>query len=395
MSDVQHARAFAAPTRMIEASVVLLASGLVLQLAFYGHGGHSAISDLPRVFLHRGVGPGALPYVNRVIEYPVVSGVFLYLAALVSPTPLGVLLVTALAATAVCIAITVVLEARVGLRAWRWAVGVPVLLYAFQNWDIFAIAALLVGLFAFERGSDRAAGVAFGFGAAIKLFPAVLVPPLVAIRLARGDRRGAFRLVASSAAMFGALNLPFLVANPSGWWWPFGFQGGRNATWGSAWFYVLRVAGVSVHGPSGARLANVVSFVALAAALAWLVFVTIRRQLPLFAAAAAAVAIFLLCNKVYSPTYDVWLVAFFVLLPLSRRLWVTFCVVDLAVFATVYGYFHGFDSAHFVDTALPLLVATRTLVLLTVVWVTTHPAGGTRSAPAGPPSRKAVGARVH
>ena len=158
------ARAFAAPTRMIEAVVVVLAAGLVLQLVFYGHGGHSALSDLPRVFLHRGVGPGSLPYIDRAVEYPVVSGVFLYLAALVSPTPLGVLLVTALASAAVCIAITVVLEARFGPRAWRWAIGVPVLLYAFQNWDIFAIGALLVGLFAFERGSDRAAGVAFGFG---------------------------------------------------------------------------------------------------------------------------------------------------------------------------------------------------------------------------------------
>ena len=75
-----------------------------------------------------------------------------------------------------------------------------------------------------------------------------------------------------------------------------------------------------------------------------------------FVAAAAAVTIFILCNKVYSPTYDVWLVVFFVLLPVSRRLWVTFCAVDLAVCLTVYGYFHGVDSRAFVHAVLPWLV---------------------------------------
>ena len=75
----------------------------------------------------------------------------------------------------------------------------------------------------------------------------------------------------------------------------------------------------------------------------------------------------MLCNKVYSPTYDVWLVVFFVMLPLSRRLWLTFCAVDLAVFATVYGYFGGIDSVGFVRAVLPFLVVIRTVVLLVLV----------------------------
>ena len=141
------------------------------------------------MYLHRGVGPGGLPYIDRVIEYPVASGFLMYLAAVIAPGPLGVLLVTALASAALCVAITVVLERRFGRRAWRWALAVPVLLYAFQNWDVFAIAAMLAGLFAFERGRDGAAGAAFGLGAAVKLFPAIVVPPLIAVRLAAGDRR--------------------------------------------------------------------------------------------------------------------------------------------------------------------------------------------------------------
>jgi hypothetical protein len=357
---------------MVLATIGLLAGGLVLQLLVFGDGGRSALSDVPHVFLHRGVGPGAFPYVDRVVEYPVGSGLLLYLASVIWPSGLGVLLVTGAGSAALCVAITVVLERRFGRRAWRWAIAVPVLLYAFQNWDVFAIAAMLAGLLAFERRRDRAAGVALGVGAAVKLFPAVVLPPLVAVRLATGDRRGAVRLVASSAAAFAAVNLPVLLANPSGWWWPAAFQSRRNATWGSAWFYLFRLGDVPVHGAAGARLANVVSLLALVGALGWLTVVTVRRRLPPFAAAGAAVAIFVLCNKVYSPTYDLWLVVFFVLLPLSGRLWVAFCAVDVAVFVTVYGHFQGLYSAQFVRTVLPVLVAIRTVVLLAVVYESTR-----------------------
>jgi hypothetical protein len=175
--------------------------------------------------------------------------------------------------------------------------------------------------------------------------------------------------------VFAAVNLPILAANPSGWWWPSAFQGRRNATWGSAWFYLFRLADVPVHGAAGAQLANRVAVVVLVGALGWLIVVTMRHQLAPFAAAAAAVAIFVLSNKVYSPTYDLWLVVFFVLLPLSRRLWVTFCAVDLAVFITVYGSFHGLHSAQFVRTVLPVLVAVRTAVLLIIVLRSIRPAG--------------------
>jgi hypothetical protein len=357
---------------MVVASVAMLVIAYAIQVAVYQTSGHNSLSDLPRVFVHRGVGPGALPYVDRVIEYPVGSGVLLYLAALIIPSALGVFTVTAVAAGVLCVLITVVLERRCDGRAWRWAVGTPLLLFAFQNWDMFAIGATLAALLAFERRRHRLAGALLAVGAAVKLFPAVLVPPLVALRWAQGDRRGARRLAVSAVVVFTALNLPFILANRAGWWWPFAFQSHRNATWGSMWFWVYRVLDLPVQGMTGARFANVVSLITLTAGLSWLTIRTARRHLDPFAAAAAAVTIFVLCNKVYSPTYDVWLVVFFVLLPLSRRLWLTFCAVDLAVCLTVYGYFHGVDTIAFVHAVLPWLVLFRTGILLWLLVVTTR-----------------------
>jgi len=357
---------------MVLAATVMLALAFAIQIAVFGHGGHSSLSDLPRVFLHRGVGSGALPYVDRVLEYPVGSGVLLYLAALVAPSALGVFTVTAVTAGALCLVITVVLERRCGARAWRWAIGTPLLLFAFQNWDVFAIAATLAALIAFEQRRHRLAGALLGVGAAVKLFPGLLIPPLVALRWAEGERRGARRLAVSSLTVFAALNLPFAIANRSGWWWPFAFQSQRNATWGSLWFWAYRLVGAPVHGPSGARFANGVALVALLGGLAWLTVRAARKHLDPMAVAAAAVTIFILANKVYSPTYDVWLVVFFVVLPLSRRLWLAFCAVDLAVCLTVYGYFHGVDSGAFVHAVLPWLVLGRTGILVWLLYTVTR-----------------------
>jgi uncharacterized membrane protein len=361
------------PAPMLAACAAVLAAAFALQVLTYAHGGHTSISDIPRLVLHRGLTPTHWPYVDRMLEYPVLAGLLLGAAVTLRPGPFGALTVVALVTSVVTLGVTWLLARRFGGRTWRWAIGTPLLLYAFQNWDVVAVAALVVGLLAFERGRDRAAGLALGIGTAVKLFPLVVVPPLAAIRWRHGDRHGAFRLTASALAAFAVVNLPFVLAHPARWWWTYTFQSSRQATWGSAWFYLLRMTGLPVHGAVGAHLANLVGALALVVGLTWLVARTVRSDLDLFAAAGAAVTLFVLANKVYSPTYDVWLVVCFVMLPLSRRLWLTFCAVDLAVFTLVYGYFDGPLHVDVVRTLLPALVVLRTAVLVTVVVRATEP----------------------
>lgn len=351
------------------AGALWLLAGFALQLAVFSRGGHSALSDLPRVFLHRGVDPSHLPYLDRVVEYPVGAGLLLYAAALVHPTALGVLTVTAAAAGALALWTGVALERVAGGRAWRWMIGPPLLLYAFQNWDVFAIAAMVAGLLAYRRDRPGTAGALLGIGTVVKLFPVVVVPVLVADRLGRGDRKGAARLAGAAAAVIALVNVPFAIADTRGWWWPAMFQSRRRATWGSVWPYLSRW----VHLPvSTASQANLTSFLVLGAGLLVIVVLTARGRLGWMGAAAAAVVLFVLANKVYSPTYDLWLVPFFVLLPVRRRLWTAFWAVDLGVYLTVFGYFHGQVGRDFVDLALPMLVAVRVIVLLGLVVVATR-----------------------
>lgn len=367
-------RAF--PTAMVAASLLTLAAAFALQLAVFDHGGHTSLSDLPHIVRMRGISAGRVPYLDRPLEYPVGAGLLLYLAGLVWSTPLGVLVVTALGATAVCVGVTVALERRYGGRAWRWAVGTPVALFAFQNWDVFAIGALVAGLLVYRDRRRFLAGALVGLGAVVKLFPAAVLPVLIADRLARRDRRGAVAVAAGGVGVVVLANLPVALANFDGWWWQARFQGARNATWGGIWFYLYRWTGIANVGPSAARVATDVSAAALVAGIAWVTARTWRRRTDVTAAAAAAVVVFVVANKVYSPTYDVWLVAFFVMLPVGRRLWLGFCAVDLAVYVVVFGFFHGVVARETLGAILPYLVVTRTVMLLWLLRVFLRTAPG-------------------
>lgn len=359
--------------RLLWSTAAVLVLAFAVQLAFVLGVGRRPLSDVPNVYLLRHVGPGALPYVDRAVEYPVLIGFALYGAAAVAWSSVSVFVVTALLTGSLALVATVLLGDRAGPRAWRWALAPPLALYVFENWDLLAIVPMIVGVLAFERRRDGLSGGALAFGAAAKLFPAVLLPPLIAVRLAERDRRGAARLVVGAVVVFGAINLPVLLASPSGWWSPFRFQSARRATWGSLWSYALELPGVNgmVAGHE-ATAANLVSLAVLGVGLGWLVVRAWRNALTPAAIGAAAVAIFVLSNKVYSPTYDLWLVPFFVLLPLRRHLWVTFCALDLAVYLTVYGHFQGLYSAAFVHVVLPPLVFARVGVLVTVVYFATR-----------------------
>ena len=359
--------------RLLWSPAARLVLAFAIQLAFVMGVGKHSLSDVPNVYRLRHVGPGALPYVDRPVEYPVVIGFVLYGAAVVAWSSVSVFVVTAVLMGALALVATVLLGERAGPRAWRWALAPPLALYAFQNWDLLAIVPMIVGILAFERRRDGLAGGALALGAAAKLSPAVLLPPLLAVRLAERDRRGATRLVVGAAAVFAAINLPVFFASPSGWMSPFRFQSARRATWGSIWSYAFKLPGVDgVVVGHGATAANLVSVAVLAVGLGWLVVRAWRRSLVPAGIGAAAVVVFVLGNKVYSPTYDLWLVPFFVLLPLSRRLWVTFCALDLAVYVTVYGYFQGLHSVGVVRLVLPPLVFARAGVLVAVAYLATR-----------------------
>ncbi len=334
-------------------------------MAYAIFGRAHALSDVPHVFDLRGIRPGAPPYFARNLEYPVLIGFTMYAMSFAGGGALGFFLVGALISGGLAVVVAITLEWRGSPHLWRWIVGVPVVLFVFHNWDLLAIAPAVAGLAFFERDRDAPAGALIGLGAAAKLFPAAFIVPLAAVRLAQRRPRDAARLVLSASLVLLAVNLPVMLAAPHRWWWTFSFQGSRRATWGSLWHYVGQIPGL--HELTAPPTANVLAFVALLIGLALLTRVAVRRRLGAFEIGAAATAIFLLSNKVYSPVYDLWLVPFFAALPIPRRWWVLFCTADLGVYFVVYGNSRLGLPGDFVVVALGCFVLTRAVVIVAVI----------------------------
>ena len=123
-------------------------------------------------------------------------------------------------------------------RALLWALGPPLVLYAFHNWDLPVVACAVGAVYAVHMWrtprplADRAvvAAVLLGLGFAFKLYPGAFVLPLALLVLTapgRGappDWRGALRVVLAAGAVVVLVNLPFAVAGYEGWRASFTFQ---------------------------------------------------------------------------------------------------------------------------------------------------------------------------
>ena len=347
-------------------TALTLVASAALQLAVYRRGGHTSLGDIPGRYFAWHLGPHALPYLDRRVEYPVAIGAVGYLTALVGRSGTSFFVLTALMSTGLAFVMTRLLSTREPARVIRWAIGLPVVLYAFHNWDLFAMVPAVLGILAYERREHVKAGAWLGLGLSTKVFPGLILGPLVVRRWFDGDRRGAMRMAASGVAVTAALNVPVALASWKGWSYPAKFQGARHATWGSLVSWITSPPwGMSrvVEFSDPAKVANAIAFALLALGLITISIVGVRRRLGAAAIGAAVVAIFMLSNKVYSPNYDVWLVPFFVLVPFARRQWIAFCAADFAMFVVVFGRFHGWVDSSLTGNLVPVIVVIRAVVI--------------------------------
>jgi len=361
-------------------------------------------NDLQYLFPIRGIREHLFPYVEGAlvdgqlvggaIEYPVLTGIFAWLAGLPVSDMTGYLRVSALLLAPFGLLTAWMLARLAGPRALLWALAPGLALYAFHNWDLLVVAAMVGAVAAWAAGRPGLAAALLAVGAALKVYPGFFVLPLALERLAAGDRRGAVRVIASAAGTWLALNLPFAAVNPSGWWATYAFQALREAdlTTNSIWFWGL---------PHLER-AQLNLLVPVLVAVAWLVALGVgglraRREgsYPWLQVSAAMLLAFLLLNKVHSPQFLLWLLPFFVLLRLPIGWWAAYAAVDLALYVGVFRWYWDLSQGRDFGLAKQALIVgvwgrAALLVLLYVVVLRAGlamrtPASGARSStpPAG------------
>ena len=344
-------------------------------------------NDLQPLYTSRSLHQHVVPYigaegVNRdgtpkgFLEYPVLTGLVLYLAALPSTSDETFFVWNAILLSGFALGTTLVLfrSVRDPRRVAFFAAGPPLVLYAFHNWDLIAVFFATLGLHAFTRGRWILSGVSLGLGAAAKIYPAFFVP-ILGLALLRDEHPKfdrSVRLVGAAAGTFVALNLPFLAMNPSLWWETYAFHLRRGATYESPWYAIaeyVRRTDLAQLSFSDARLLQAVIAVPLfLAVLAWLGWRVWTRRMPPIVACLGVLLMFLLINKVWSVQYTLWILPFFALMPLDWKRFASLEAADVAVYVTVFPFLQNIDlpgERTFYDR-LAVAVAARTAI---IVWL--------------------------
>ncbi|WP_448626275.1 glycosyltransferase family 87 protein [Geodermatophilus sp. URMC 64] len=306
---------------------------------------HFCYSDTIPLYGLRGLDTGQVPYLDSAVEYPVLTGGFMALAAGLAggydglarsfgllpqvPAVESYYVATCLLLSACALLTTRAVLGAAGRRPWDAAmVGLsPVLfVHAFTNWDLFAIALSTLGLWAWARSRPALAGVLIGLGVAAKLYPVLLLGGLFLLCLRAGRLRVWLRAAVGAGCAWLVVNVPIAVLAPENWGRFFALNGSRPADPDTVWNLLLAATdhrifdGPLAEGQTPTVLNTVVagSLVLFLAGIGWLTLAApVRPRVGQLA--FLLVAGFLLLNKVWSPQYSLWLLPLAVLARPSWR----------------------------------------------------------------------------
>ncbi|NKY59441.1 DUF2029 domain-containing protein [Nocardia flavorosea] len=344
-------------------------------------------SDIQFLWLGRDIDQHIFPYVHGgitadgsliggAVEYPVLSGLLMWLGALGADNDAMFLVYSALLLAPFALLTAWLLARMAGRAALLWAVGPPLVLYAFHNWELPVVCTTVAAMAVMVPGRlpvrSRAifAAVLLGLGFCFKIYPAIFVVPLMLYVLTDGDRgpgedgrirldiRGALWTGGAAAATVAVVNLPFAIAGYDGWRASIEFQQQRQAdiTTNSIWFWGLRpLFGTDRIGTAAfADTVAIASPMLIIASFVLALWIGRRRYLetgvyPWIGVSGAMLCGFLLFHKVHSPQYTLWLIPFFVVLAVPWPVVWSYLVADIAIGVGVFRYFYAMGTGQSVE----------------------------------------------
>ncbi|HEY0935042.1 MAG TPA: glycosyltransferase 87 family protein [Trebonia sp.] len=323
--------------------------------SFAGQFRDACYTDIYPLYYTEKLSAGAVPYYGHPVEYPVLMGWMMEAAAwVVHPVTdayargkdfydVTVLLL------AVCLIAGVLASAATARResaeqGWKTALLVALspglVLAAFVNWDLFAMALTAGALAAWAARRPWLAGVLLGLAVATKFYPLLLLGALFVLCLRAGELRVFGKTLAGGLIAWLVINLPVALTATSGWAEFYAFSRSRGADWGSVW-YLFEHYHLPVIGNSALSQLNFISSAAFAVAAVAIVGLTLaaprRPRLP--QVCFLLLALFLILNKVWSPQYVIWLVPLAVLARPRMWAYVLWQLAEVAYFLGIWGYF--------------------------------------------------------
>ena len=281
---------------------------------------HACYSDIPALYGERGLNKGNWAYSkgDASVEYPVVTGVVMWVLAKVTPTGTNALqnyyyLNIAFLAL-LFIFITLIVAKLRPEFSYLTPLAPAAIASLYINWDLWAIISMLGAIYWFDRKKLDLSALTLGLSISTKFMPIFLLLPILFIFLRRGQISGAARYLTLTTVTFAVINLPVYLTTPEGWLRFYQLNLARGSDWGSLW-YALTALGVNL-----ANL-NYLSILFLLAAFAAItIYILELRNVPSLASLSFIVlAAVMVASKVYSPQYVLWLTPLAIIALVDKR----------------------------------------------------------------------------
>jgi uncharacterized membrane protein len=339
----------------------------------------------------------------RYMEYPVLTGLYQYTSMALAKTYTVLSKVTGLpvvaevvmffniAAFGLALAWLATLWAcarLAGRRIWDAALigASPIVIFQiFTNFDALATACTAGAMLAWARRRPVLAGVLIGLGVAAKLYPILLLIPLLMLGVRTGRLRAVGATAASAVVSWFVVNMPIMVLFTRGWSEFFRLNTRRGDDMDSLFNVVKSFTGwrgldadLGFWQPPAVLNTVVVVLFALCCAGIGYVALTAPRRPRVTQLTFLVVAVFLLVNKVWSPQFSLWLVPLAVLALPHRRILLAWMTIDALVWIPRMLYLYGDKNKGLPEQWFTATVLLRDLAVMVlcglVVWQIYRPA---------------------
>jgi len=266
---------------------------------------HACYSDIPALYGERGLNKGVWSYSggDESVEYPVIQGTVMWLSAKLIPAGIN----NYFYGNAILLALLFIFIALITFRvrpefSYLLPLAPAMVASLYINWDLWAIATMMLAIYWFDRKAEVASAVALGIAISTKFLPIFLLIPIAIIFFRQEKISKFFKYVAISAAVFLTINLPVALTTPEGWWRFYSMNLHRGSDWGSVW-YALSNFGIDLTHQN--YLSVLILLIGLTALTIYLLQL---RSVPTLAQSAILVMVAVMAvSKVYSPQYVLWL----------------------------------------------------------------------------------------
>ena len=265
---------------------------------------HACYSDLPALFEARGLSTNEWPFASddNSVEYPVVTAMVMYATSFAANSPVSYFNINVFFLILLFIATVLVVRKIRPEFAYLVPVAPAMIASLFINWDLWAIASMMIAIYWFDRKQYLASSVLLGISISTKFLPIFLLIPIVFIFWRDAKMKEAIKYLAITFGIWLAINLPFALTTPTGWWRFYKLNLDRGPDWGSFWL-ALQQLGINL---TNLNYLSVLLLLIALTTIAILLF-ELKYTPSLASVAFFVIASVMLASKVYSPQYVLWL----------------------------------------------------------------------------------------